>query len=131
MGEASGGDMMQISETEAGNYMDATLETQLSSSIDSRTQASIHLSCDGWGFTVSSILIHKDQNDKWRLTMPLSSFEANKRPTVTLQDALKEAAFHVLSADHQAMRESGQKTFRNKHLFSGDLTSELSNAAED
>jgi hypothetical protein len=105
--------------------MDATLETRLSSVSDIRTQASIHLAVDGWSFTVSGILIHRDQNGKWRLTMPLSSFGENKRPVITLQGALKEAAFHALSADHQAMRGSGQRSFSRRHVFSGDLTSEL------
>jgi hypothetical protein len=109
--------------------VEAVLETRLSAVSDIKTQASVHLSLNGWSFTVSGILLHKE-DDRWRLTMPLSSFGSNRRPPVTMQGALKEAVYSTLSADHQVMRESGQRVFHNEHAFSEDLATEL-NCAPD
>jgi hypothetical protein len=97
--------------------MNIILETRLHEIGEQKTQASVHLSFDGWSLTVCDITLRRELDGGWRIGMPLVAFGASKRPALTMQGALKEAVSQALKADREAMRESGQKVFSNTHTL--------------
>jgi len=104
--------------------MGNVIETRLTSIGITRTQASVHVTCEGWSFTISNIIIYKQDNGKWKICLPMTNIGANKKPAITLQGNLKEAIVDALDKDHQSMLTSGGKYIQNSRTYSQDMSVE-------
>ena len=104
--------------------MGNVIETRLTSIGITRTQASVHVTCEGWSFTISNIIIYKQDNGKLKICLPMTNIGANKKPAITLQGNLKEAVVNAIEKDYQSMLMSGEKVLHSSHTFSQDMSVE-------